>query len=219
VSPSNFGQIDGVSAQVVTPFNNQNQWTLCDLGYLTLPIAPAHNLADLTQFPEWLTLAINDSNGSFQNAWINWVAFMPVDGGIFAATFGSPLVFQTTNQFFWVFSDGWSLWTTGQPVGLVGYQAITYPGSNYSTPNNAFPTYSLAIGGQGSSGTGSILPTQDAYLTLDPHLSLGSTTGVNEFVGLVTDLPNGITGATGNSGDVLPLLVDISYYPAWLTPK
>ena len=178
------------------PFSVAATWTLCDAGQVQLPPFPR---GTLFQGGEVISATTTWSDASASAGTQNWLALLPVDGSILAATVlqysGSTLL----NQFMSINNDG---------VGVqVGYPAVwTTSGTLSFISGIAGPGNFIGEGGPGTSSaaTVSVNSTADAYLTLDPAL-LG---GVNQIAAVLTD----------NVATVLPLYATITYMPLYNYP-
>jgi hypothetical protein len=207
-----FNQVGGAdivgqwTGQTVTPFSQQNVWTIADAGQCNLPPFPQGALTDPSQLfliprSQWQ----DSSGGGAQNGYANWQALLPIDGSLLVATVNNPSnsAGAITNSWLWSYSDGLLLNRSAASDG---------PAWTYSVETKAQPNPAVGAGGSGTQSSGAINVNSgaDPCLTIDPaQVGANNSVGVNQLVAIVSDQAGGVYSCFG----------EVSYSPLYLEPR
>ena len=201
-----YGALDG-SDQVgayygpySAPVTASNQWTVADAGQVAIPPFNGGALSDpsqtyITPRQQWV-----DNTGGGSTCGLNWEALLPIDGSLLVGVLNNPGNSPTT------FANKWLM---AYFDGLLVNRASAQDGAGWqlSTEGAAIPNPGHAGGGPGTQTTGALNVNSgaDPYLSVDPTLA----GAVNVLVASMTD----------GSGDVLPVVGEVTYSPLYLQPR
>jgi hypothetical protein len=207
-----FNQVGGAdivgqwTGGYVTPFSQQNVWTIADAGQCNLPPFPQGALTDPSQLYLIPRSQWQDTSGAgAQNGYANWQALLPIDGSLLVATVNNPSnsAGAITTSWLWAYADGLLLNRSGAQDG---------PAWTYSVESKPQPNPAVGAGGSGTSSSGAVNVNSgaDPALTIDPaQVGANGSVGVNQLVAIVSDQAGGVYSCLG----------EVSYSPLYLEPR
>lgn len=179
----------------VYPFTGTT-WALIDAGICALPPFPLGTQADPTQI--YATAAMQSTTAATEMD-VDWLALLPVDGDVLAATFLNTSVGVALNGWIWQYFDG---------LALFGANSAS---TGWSLETAAAPNPAHAGGGPGTSTqlVPALIAVGDSVPQVDPNVATSAATGVNQWTIIVTD----------NSANILPVAAVLSYAPLYLMAR
>jgi hypothetical protein len=179
----------------VYPFTG-TAWQIADAGICALPPFPLGTQADPTQI--YATAAMQNTTAATEMD-VDWLALLPVDGDVLAATFLNTSASVALSGWIWQYFDGLALF--GASNASVGWSLETA-----AAPNPAH-----AGGGPGTTTqtTPALLSVGDSVPQIDPVIGTSAATGVNQWTIIVTD----------NSANILPVAAVLTYAPLYLIAR
>jgi hypothetical protein len=180
-------------------FAAQNVWTTLDAGQIGAPIFPRGALTDFAQTYTILGPWFYDQAASHAALNYNWTLLLPIDGSLLLGKLIPDGLVFPFGPWVWVYVDG------------LGVNLSSGVGAGASNESQALPAPNNAGGAPGSYNANDsnvhVNLTSDPYLTLDPTCAAGSSVGVNQLAGVITDQVCG----------VYSLVCELQYAPLYLT--
>jgi hypothetical protein len=180
-------------------FAAQNVWTALDAGQISAPIFPRGALTDFTQTYTVLGPWFYDQAAGHAALNYNWTLLLPIDGSLLLGKLIPDGLVFPFGPWVWVYVDG------------LGINLSSSVGAGASNESQALPAPNNAGGAPGSYNANDsnvhVNLTSDSYLTLDPTCATGSSVGVNQLAGVITDQ---VAGGYA-------LVCELQYTPLYLT--
>jgi len=178
-----------------------------DAGLISLPAAPLAGNMDPTQSLVYCSVDMEDPNiGGITVSW-NYLAMVPADDN------GSLVMGQITTPsglsngvIFQLNIDGYNTQLQRNDIDVT---TRMYASSSYSIQPMDTRRAIWGVGIAGASGRLGVTLSQDSVPYVDPTVTIGSTTGINQGLALFTD----------NTSTILPIWCDLAYTPLYLYPR